>query len=200
MSHAVRCLDVLLVSSTCDDANSPAPRRLKIPHFSPSFKTSTYTHLTRTATLAAIAWWHLCNKDLLQLLREQLGWQHFHTEVCKNRRAVKSCILKSGTWPRLLPLTPVHYNGLTFTSSPIRWAGVENHLHRISGSRMTASHSLFHVIPDNERKTRRGCASASVNFRDTCPSPRYFSSPAPRLVSLLCFHPPSPPPPPKQRT
>lgn len=65
---------------------------------------------------------------------------------------------------------------------------------------MTASHSLFHVIPDNERKTRRGCASASVNFRDTCPSPRYFSSPAPRLVSLLCFHPPSPPPPPKQRT
>lgn len=61
---------------------------------------------------------------------------------------------------------------------------VRNHLHGISRSRMTASHSLLN--PDTDQETRR---DASVNFRDTCqPVCRllFFPLSAPtRLVGLL---------------
>ena len=96
------------------------------------------------------------------------------------------------------PDTPARYNrATTFTYS--QWVDVENHLHRISGCRMTASYSLFHVIPDTDRKRKKkereaaeGCASASGNFRDTCLSPRYFwLAVPPSATRLIIFQPKS---------
>lgn len=78
-------------------------------------------------------------------------------------------------------------NRLAFTFS--QWVDVENHLHRISGCRMTASYSLFHVIPDTDKGDADGCASSNVNFRHTCLSPILLACLPPRRVGLLFFPP-----------
>lgn len=80
-------------------------------------------------------------------------------------------------------------NRLAFTFS--QWVDVENHLHGISGCRMTASYSLFHVIPDTGKGDADGCASSNVNFRHTCLSPRYFWLACPLGESVCCFFPQS---------
>lgn len=60
-----------------------------------------------------------------------------------------------------------HHTSFAFTHS--QWLDVENHLHKMSRCRVTASDSSFHVTPDNDKKTRR---DAPLNFRDTCVCPR----------------------------
>lgn len=86
-----------------------------------------------------------------------------------------------------LPLIPAYSDMLS------QWVDVENHLHRISGSQMIASYSLFHVIPDNNKKDAEGCAAASANFRDTTLSPGYFWLSCPSASRLIIF-------PPKEQT
>lgn len=55
---------------------------------------------------------------------------------------------------------------------------------------MTASYSLFHVIPDTCKGDADGCASSNVNFRHTCLSPRYFWFACALGESVCCFFPP----------